>query len=279
MPGFDLHTHTVFSDGTTTPEDNVRVAAALGLEGIGVTDHDTTQPFERALAAAEASSIEVVLGTEFSAELDGFGVHVLGYWVDPGFGPLSDELDRLRDERADRARRIVARFGELGIHITFDRVAELAGGAPIGRPHIASAVVEVGGAATNDEVFDLFLGDGGPANVEKHAVDPVRAVELLVAAGGVAVLAHPGLYADRAGDGGLALDVIEEMADAGLAGIEADHPDHSMAQRDRYRDLAHGLGLEVTGGSDFHGDAKPNRLGSTTTSRSIVERLRGWRRA
>ncbi len=277
MSGFDLHTHTMFSDGTTTPEDNVTLALERGLEGIGVTDHDTTAPFERARAAADGTGLEVVLGTEFSAEHRGRSVHVLGYWVDPGYAPLSDELERLRDERTDRARRIVARFNELDIAITFARVQEIAGGAPIGRPHIAQAVVESGACADNREVFDRYLADGGPAYVEKHAVDPVRAVELLVAAGGVTVLAHPGLYGDD--DAGLDEDVVEAMAAVGLAGIEADHPDHPDGQRRRYRDLAGRLGLQVTAGSDYHGEAKTNELGSATTSREVVERLRTWRRA
>lgn len=277
MSGFDLHTHTMFSDGTTTPEDNVTLALERGLEGIGVTDHDTTAPFERARAAADGTGLEVVLGTEFSAEHRGRSVHVLGYWVDPGYAPLSDELERLRDERTDRARRIVARFNELDIAITFARVQEIAGGAPIGRPHIAQAVVESGACADNREVFDRYLADGGPAYVEKHAVDPVRAVELLVAAGGVTVLAHPGLYGDD--DAGLDEDVVEAMAAVGLAGIEADHPDQPDAQRRRYRDLAGRLGLQVTAGSDYHGEAKTNELGSATTSREVVERLRTWRRA
>ncbi len=272
--GFDLHTHTTCSDGTTTPERNVADALELGLEGLGVTDHDTTEGFERARRAADGTPLELVLGTEFSAELDGASVHVLGYWIDPGYGPLIDELDRLRDERTDRARRIVERFHALDVPITFDRVAELAGEAPIGRPHIAKAVVEVGAAADVREVFDRYLADGGPAYVEKHAVTPRRAIELLVAAGGVAVLAHPGLYGP--GDEGLDATVIERMAAAGLAGIEADHPDHDDEQRRAYRDLAAGLKLEVTAGSDYHGEAKENRLGSATTPREVVERLRGW---
>ena len=279
MAGFDLHTHTTFSDGTTTPEDNVRDALALGLDGLGITDHDTTAPFERARRAADGTGLEVVLGTEFSAEHEGRSVHVLGFWIDPGFAPLADELDRLRDERLDRARRIVERFQALDVPVRFERVEELAGNAPIGRPHIAKAVVETGAVKTTREVFDQYLADGGPAYVEKHAVSPVRAVELLVAACGVTVLAHPGLYGARDSDEGTPDELVEAMVAAGLAGIEADHPDPSEAHRTRDRDLAEGLGLAVTAGSDFHGDAKTNRLGSATTPRDVVEELRGWRRA
>jgi 3',5'-nucleoside bisphosphate phosphatase len=279
VPGYDLHTHTTFSDGTTTPEENVRDALACGLEGLGVTDHDTTDPFERARAAADGTALELVLGTEFSAELDGHSVHVLGYWVDPGFAPLADELDRLRNEREHRARAIVERFHGLGVEVSFERVVELAGGAPIGRPHIAEAVVETGAASEQREVFDTWLADGGPAYVEKHAVDPARAVELLVASGGVAVLAHPALYGPRDGEAGIPEEVIERMVAAGLAGIEADHPDHTDEQRARYRDLATALRLEVTAGSDYHGAGRPNRLGCATTPLDVVERLRSWRRA
>lgn len=288
--GYDLHTHSTYSDGTTSVEANVRDALAVGLEGLGVTDHDTTAPFDDAFAAADGTGLEIVPGTEFSAELDGFSVHVLGYWIDPGHADLVDELARLRNEREDRARAIVDKFVGLGIDLDFERVRQLAGDAPIGRPHIAQAVVEIGAAPDLRMVFDTWLADGGPAYVEKHAVSPVRAVELLTAAGGVAVLAHPGLYgvavepgrgAD-AGDGralgpGLTDEAVEAMAAAGLAGIEADHPDHTGDHRRRYHDLARALGLEVTAGSDYHGEGKDNPLGSATTPREVVERLRGRR--
>ncbi len=277
MAGYDLHTHSTYSDGVTTIEENVAAAAALGLEGIGITDHDTTAPFAVARAAAAAAGIEAVLGTEFSAEEAGISVHVLGYWVDPAHPPLAEELDRLRDERTDRARRIVARFQALGIPVSFDRVVALAGAAPIGRPHVAAAVVELGAAADLREVFDRYLADGGPAYVEKHAVAPERAVELLVAAGGVAVLAHPGLYGDRSGASGLPVAVVERMVAAGLAGIEAHHPDHTEEQRQHFAAVAAELDLVVTAGSDHHGRGAEDRLGRATTAREQVEALRGWR--
>ena len=281
MSGYDLHTHTVFSDGTTTPEENVRDAVELGLEGLAVTDHDTTAPIERARAAADGTGLEIIGGTEFSAELDGRSVHVLGYWVDPSDAPLQREMDRLRNERERRAEAIVERFHALGVEVSMDRVRELAGEAPFGRPHIAQAVVECGAAASTREVFDTWLADDGPAYVPKHAVDPVAAVRLLVAAGGVAVLAHPGLYGSSREDGevGITAETIEAMTAAGLVGIEADHPDHTDGQREHYRGLARALGLEVTAGSDYHGEAKTNLLGSATTSREVVERLAARRPA
>jgi 3',5'-nucleoside bisphosphate phosphatase len=277
LPGYDLHTHSDASDGTTPIEANIADAVALGLDGLAVTDHDTTAPFARAVAVAEDTDLEVILGTEFSAELDGRSLHVLGYWVDPVHAPLVGEMDRLRNERRRRAERIVANLNDLDVPVTYARVEELAAGAPIGRPHIAQAVVETGAAADIREVFDTWLADGGPADVPKHAVDPVRAVELLREAGGVAVLAHPGLFGVRDGLTGVDEEVVEVMVEAGLVGIEADHPDHTDEVRNRYRDLAKGLGLEVTAGSDYHGEAKTNQLGCATTSREVVEALRDHR--
>ncbi|MEX2324620.1 MAG: PHP domain-containing protein [Nitriliruptoraceae bacterium] len=278
MTAYDMHTHSTFSDGTTTIEENVRDAAALGLAGIAVTDHDTVEPFDLAIAAGDAAGIEIVVGTEFSAELDGLSVHLLGYWVAADDPELTGELYRLRNERTERARLIVGKFVELGIGITFERVQQIAGAAPIGRPHVAQAVIEAGAARTVDEVFERYLADGRPANVRKHAVDPIRGVELLTGAGGVAVLAHPGLYGDRDGHGGIPADVVEAMAQAGLSGIEADHPDHTDGHRRTFRDLAKALGLEVTAGSDYHGTTKTNRLGSTTTDAHVVDRLRAHAR-
>jgi predicted metal-dependent phosphoesterase TrpH len=296
VPGYDLHTHTTFSDGTTSPERNVELAVERGLEGLGVTDHDTAATWDRAAAAAEGTGLEIVPGAELSAELDGYSVHVLGYWFDRTDPALAAEMDRIANERARRAEEIVLRFNGLGIGVTMQRVRELAGDAPIGRPHLAAAVVETGAAGEASEVFDRWLHDGGPAYVPKYAVTPERCVELVVDAGGVAVLAHPGLYGAPRAAGrddppfagkdmsraqerprpGVGLDAaaIEPMVAAGLAGIEADHPDHDDQQRRRYRDLAAAHGLVVTAGSDFHGDRKDLDLGQATTPRGRFEELR-----
>lgn len=275
---YDLHTHTTFSDGTTSPEDNVRLAVDAGLTGLGVTDHDTTAPWDHARKAAEGTALEIVPGAELSAELDGYSVHVLGYWFDPRDPDLSAEMDRVFNERDRRAEDIVARFREeLDIPVRIDRVREIADGAPVGRPHIATAVIETGAAEDVSEVFDRWLHDGGPAYVPKYAVEPSRCVELIVAAGGVAVLAHPGLYGpsdDGRSGTGIDDDVIGKMAAAGLAGIEVDHPDHGTVHRERYRALARDVGLVVTAGSDFHGDRKDLRIGQATTATDSVDALR-----
>jgi predicted metal-dependent phosphoesterase TrpH len=278
MPGYDLHTHTTHSDGTTSVAHNVRLAVELGLEGLGVTDHDTTSPFDEAFAAADGTGLVIVPGVEFSAELDGSSVHVLGYWVDPADEPLQTEMDRLRNERERRAEEIVEKFHGLDVPVSITRVRELAGEAPIGRPHIARAVVETGAVASVQEVFDVYLADDGPAYVPKYAVDPVRAVELLLGAGGVAVVAHPGLFGARDQDEpGLSAAVIEAMVAAGMTGIEADHPDHTDENRSLYRDMARAHGLVVTAGSDYHGTAKDLQLGQATTTAAAVAALRATR--
>lgn len=269
---YDLHTHTVLSDGTTTPEENVAMALELGLTGLAVTDHDTTEPWARAIAAAEGTDLEIIPGVEFSAELDAVSVHVLGYWIDGDNEALQREMDRLRNERERRAEEIVEKFVGLGVDVSMDRVRELAGAAPIGRPHIARAVVELGAAKDVTEVFNTWLSDDGPAYVPKYAVDPVAAVRLLVEAGGAAVLAHPGLYGRE--DQGIASDVVEQMVEAGLVGIEADHPHHSPEARDHYRDLARALDLVVTAGSDFHGASKDLLLGQTGSDADVIVQLR-----
>lgn len=254
MGGIDLHTHSSRSDGTLPPAEVVRLAALTGLEVVGLTDHDTTAGVPEAEAAGAELGIEVVPGIELSAEYEGRSVHVLAYWADPAEPELRAELERLRDERLGRAVGMIDKLRELGIAISLERVREIAGGGPIVRPHIAQALVEVGAVASEQEAFDRYIADGGPAYVEKHALHPVDAVRLVLRAGGVCVLAHPGLWDDRSGGSGVPEEVIEAMAAAGMQGLEVEHPDHEPEDRERFRRLAARLRLVPTGGSDFHGE-------------------------
>jgi predicted metal-dependent phosphoesterase TrpH len=274
---FDLHTHSVCSDGHHTPSEVVAMAHAAGLAGLALTDHDTGAGIAEAIAAGQERGLEVVPGTEFSAELGGRSVHVLAYWHDHTEPVLAAELDRLRDSRTDRARRMVENFGRLGIPISFERIVEIAAGAPIGRPHIAQAVVETGACADEREVFDRYLADGGPADAPKHAVDPVRAVELLRGAGGVVVLAHPALFGARDGGDEIPETTLADMVAAGLAGVEARHPAHTAGAVDRWTELARRHGLVVTAGSDFHGGERDGAVGAAVTGREDLERLRSLR--
>jgi predicted metal-dependent phosphoesterase TrpH len=272
----DLHAHTTFSDGTFTPEELVDLGWQRRLTVLAVTDHDSTEGLGRAFAAAEGTGLEIVPGVEFSTVRDEHGIHVLAYWPDLHGRPFQDELRRLREDRFIRGERMVRKLQELGYPIAFERVREISEGKNIIRPHIAQALVEAGVVPTIEDAFtpDL-IKDGGRAYVEKHALDPTAALRLIRDAGGVVVVAHPGLFREGLG---VADELIEELADAGLDGIEAAHPDHPPEAEARYRDMARRLGLVATGSSDCHGTRyDPVRLGSVTTDPDQFARLKARR--
>jgi 3',5'-nucleoside bisphosphate phosphatase len=269
----DLHAHTIYSDGTFTPTESVRLALERGLTALSISDHDSTEGVAEARQAAEGTGLEIVPGVEFSTAHDGHGVHVLCYWMDLENEEFQSELRRLREDRWSRGQRMVRRLQELGHPITFERVQEIAEGKNIGRPHVAQALVEAGVIATIDEAFTPeLIKAGGRAYVEKHALDPIDALALFKRAGGLAVVAHPGLWRERLG---VTDELIERMAEAGLDGIEAGHPDHEPEQERRYRVMARRLGLVATGSSDCHGTLfDPVRLGSVTTDPEEFARLK-----
>jgi len=272
MPRIDLHTHSNRSDGTFEPAEVVRLAAERALDVVALTDHDTTDGLAEALATGSVVGMEVVPGVEFSAEFDGRSVHVLCYWMDPVDAALQLELRRLREDRFRRGELMVDKLRDLGLPVEFERVRAIAGDATIVRPHIAQAMVEAGFVATEKEAFERYIGDGGPAHVAKHALDPVDAVVLIDGAGGVCALAHPGMWGDQSS---VPVELIERMAAAGMRGIEVDHPDHSPEMRERYRTLAGELGLIATGGSDCHGTRyDPLRLGTSLCDPEAFAALR-----
>jgi predicted metal-dependent phosphoesterase TrpH len=270
MRGYDLHTHSTFSDGTATPAENVRLAIERGLEGLAVTDHDTSDGVPEARAEA-GDDLRIVPGLELSAEHDGASLHVLGYWVDLDHPGLRDELRRLHDTRFRRGELIVEKLQALGYDLSFEQVRAIAGDDLIARPHIAQAMVEAGIVATEKEAFDRYISDDGPAYVPKHALAPVDALALIRDAGGACVLAHPGMWR---GSEAVPEELIEAMADGGMAGLEVDHPDHDEAQRVHYGSIAARLGLVRTGASDCHGARYDFRLGSETTPAELVDELR-----
>jgi hypothetical protein len=268
----DLHTHTVYSDGTFTPAETVALALERGLETISISDHDSTEGLGEAFQAAAGTGLEVVPGVELSTVREGHGMHVLAYWADAD-EEFQQELSRLRDDRFWRGQQMVRKLNELGHPISFERVQEIARGKNIVRPHIAQALVEAGVVETVEDAFtDDLIKDGGLAYEEKHALDPVEAIGLIKRAGGVAVVAHPGLHREGLG---VPDEVLEEMIEAGLDGIECDHPDHEPEVAERYRALARERGLVVTGSSDCHGTRyDPVRLGSVTTDPQEFAKLR-----
>ncbi len=267
----DLHTHSSCSDGTDTPTELVEVAKDAGLDVIAITDHDTTAGWDEAARAAERFGVTVVPGAELSCRLGGVQIHMLAYGFDRSEPEFAQERNLLRDDRERRARLIVQRCRELGAPITWEQVARIAGAAAIARPHVASALVEAGVVPTVDAAFSSdWLADGGRAYVDKYALDPYRALELVHATGGVTVFAHP-----AAGKRGQIVtdDQIADLARAGLGGVEVDHVDHDEAARERIRGLAAELGLVATGASDYHGARKTVRIGQETTSPAAYEAL------
>ncbi len=267
----DLHAHSTASDGTQPPALVVESARAAGLEVVALTDHDTTSGWDEAADAAVAHGVAFVRGIEISCERDGTSVHLLGYLTDPANPALSEELAQARGSRVHRLERMVELMAADGIPVTYAEVmAQVPPGATEGRPHIADALVHSGVVADRDEAFSRWLGNDSPYYVRHYAPDPVRAVQLVVAAGGVAVHAHP---FTRARGRTTPDSLIEEMAAAGLTGVEVDHRDHDEVARRRGRTLAGRLGLLVTGSSDYHGSGKLNQLGENTTHPDVLAEI------
>ncbi len=219
----DLHSHSSVSDGTEPPAVVIRRAAEAGLDVIALTDHDTVAGHREAAGALPAG-LTLLPGMELSCRLDGHSVHLLAYLFDPENDALAGEMAEIRESRLFRARAMVDKLAALGVPVTWEQVSEIAGGGVVGRPHIARAMIEAGVVASIDEAFTPeWIGPGGRAHVTRYALDPVKAIRLIRAAGGVSVLAHP----RGAGRGWQIPDgVIADLARAGLTGIEVNHPQH-----------------------------------------------------
>jgi predicted metal-dependent phosphoesterase TrpH len=264
MPArIDLHTHSTASDGTDTPAQLVAAAAAAGLDVVALTDHDTTRGWAEAAAALPAG-LSLVRGAEFSCVLGGIPIHLLGYLFDPAHPAIVAEQARLRAARHDRLLAMTGKIADAGYPVDVDAVlALLPDGASAGRPHLARALVGAGVVGSVDEAFARLLYTGSPFYVEKVDTPAVTAVEMVRAAGGVAVFAHP--LARRRGR---VVDerAVAELAAAGLAGLEVDHPDHTPDDRGLLRRLAAELDLLVTGSSDYHGTNKTTAIGAETTA-------------
>lgn len=250
----DLHTHSTCSDGTDAPAELMRNAAAARLDVIALTDHDTVEGWAEA-AASRPPTVTLVPGAEISCAARGRSVHLLAYLFDPHEPEFAEERRKLATDRVRRAQAIVERLEALGVPITWEQVEQAASRGTIGRPHIARALVDLGVVPSVSSAFTpRWLARGGRAYVEKYALEPGYAVELVRRAGGVAVLAHP-----MSGDGHRPVEdpeLIERLAGLGLAGIEVDHPHHDDAARAHLRLVAAGLGLVATGSSDYHGANK-----------------------
>jgi len=266
----DLHAHSNASDGTDSPADLVRSAAAAGLEVIALTDHDTTRGWAEASETLPAG-MRLVLGAEISCAHDGVSLHLLAYLFDPAHQGLAEQMEMAFDDRVPRAKAIIGKLADAGYPVSWqDIVDRVEPGATVGRPHIADVLVAKGVVPDRNAAFTELLHNDGPFFVDHYYVDPVQAVQLVRDAGGVPVFAHP-----AASHRGETVDdsVIEELAAAGLAGLEVDHRDNPPEARERLRAMAADLGLLVTGASDYHGSGKPNLLGENTTDPEVLEAL------
>ena len=253
MSFIDLHTHTTASDGTASPAELVAMAASKGLAAVAVTDHDTLAGLPEARAAGAEHGVEVIAGVELSVADERGSIHLVGLFLPDAPGPLAERLDWLRERRHDRNKRILEKLAVLGVPLQYESVTALAQGA-VGRPHIAQALLAMGAVTSFKEAFTRFLGAYGKAYVPKDKLALPEAIELLHAEGGLAVLAHPYLL----GLSGPALaETVGRYRDAGLDAIEAFYTEHSQYQTLEYLALARKLGLAVSGGSDYHGAAKP----------------------
>lgn len=271
-PRIDLHTHSRCSDGTSTVDELIAEARAAGLDVIGLTDHDTTAGWTDAAAAARREGVTVIPGIEVSTEHEGRSVHVLALLADPDPDTeLAQEIGRAHRSRLTRAHAMVERLAQ-DFPITWEDVqAQVAGTeTTVGRPHIADALVARGVCPDRSTAFADILGSSGPYYVRHYAPTPEVAIRAVVAAGGVAVAAHP---ASGVRDGAVPISLLESMVAAGLAGIEVDHREHDAAAREELDAFARSHGLVRTGGSDYHGAGKPNRLGENTTSPQALDRL------
>jgi len=263
----DLHLHTVFSDGTYTPQELISQSVKNGLSAVAVVDHDTVLGIEPTIKIAKTGNIEVLAGIELSAEYDGLEVHILGYLIDYKREKLIDKLEFLKKNRIERIYKIVERLKNMGIVLEAESVFDIARGGTVGRLHVARAMVKVGLIGSIAEAFRKYIGDKCPAYVCDFRFSPIEAIRLIKEVGGIPVLAHPYILNRD--------DLILEFVDCGLMGLEVYYPEHTQAMINFYLGLAKKYNLLVTGGSDCHGNAKPQvKLGSVKIPYELVEKLK-----
>lgn len=266
----DLHTHSTVSDGTESPARVMQQAAAAGLWGVALTDHDATSGWAEAAAAVPETGVVLIPGMELSTREGFLSVHLLGYLIDPLDVALLAETAHIRESRLTRAEEIVRRIGR-DYALTWDDVlAQTTEGTTIGRPHIADALVARGHVATRSAAFAGILDPSAGYAQPHYAPDPLTGVRLIREAGGVPVLAHPGT---RGVERVVPEQRLRRLVDAGLFGLEIDHPENREDAKPRLRALAREFGLVVTGSSDYHGAGKPNVLGECRTAPDVVERI------
>jgi predicted metal-dependent phosphoesterase TrpH len=266
----DLHTHSSVSDGTETPRQLVAAALAAGLGTVALTDHDSTAGWQVARDAASGTGLTLIPGMELSTNYGPASVHMLAYLFDPLDPTIIAETARIRDGRLHRAERIVERIAK-DYGITWaDVLAQSTDGGTIGRPHIADALVAHGDVSDRSAAFQSILHWRSGYYEKYYAPSPLDGVRMIVAAGGVPVLAHPATHGRYRV---IEEHAIKELVDAGLFGLEIHHRDNTEDGKIRLFELARKFGLVVTGSSDYHGEGKPNRLGENTTEPAVLEKI------
>lgn len=264
----DLHTHSTSSDGTDSPTELVNKAISKKIDVLALTDHDTTRGWDEArhslLSHPSQTSMQLVQGAEISCQdAEGISIHMLGYMFDTEFQPLLEVLERTRENRVSRMERIIARLNEAGIEISLEDVhAQRKGDATLGRPHLADALVARGHVASRDEAFAALLHNKSKFYINHYSPSPTEVIRLIKSAGGVAVIAHP-LASQRGRT--IKIDLMEQLVEAGLDGIEIYHRDHSDDEKVQLLQIAKENDLIVTGSSDYHGTGKQNQLAEFTT--------------
>ena len=256
----DLHTHSIYSDGTATPAELIRMASSRGLRGFSLTDHDTVDGVQEAMRAGEELDIDILTGIEISTLHCGYSLHILGYGIDPDNTRFLHRLKKLQQGRKERNKKILEKLAAMGINISSDELARRAGAGQTGRPHIAAILMNRGYVRTMREAFTLYLGRNKPAWQGRFTYTAAETIEMLHEAGGIAVFAHPGQL-----DSGMKIQpqIIRELTNLKLDGLEIFYPGHTRKIRNQLKTLAKKYNLLATGGSDYHGGNRAGHLAGT----------------
>jgi len=273
MPGsimngkVDLHMHTMHSDGSNSPAEIVRLAKKNGLDTISITDHDSLNGFSEAFNEGKKLGVEVIPGVEISSDIGDHEVHILGYFMEPDNEELERYLVFFRGERYKRAIRIVDKLRTLGFNITIEDILQEAQNSAIGRPHIAQALLHGGFINSYYEAFNKYIGNGCPAHEKKVHISPQSAFKIITDAGGLSFIAHPGYMPEN---------ILKELIEEGVDGLEVVHPSHSINQVKYYRGIANEFFLLESGGSDFHGGKREDEknFGKFTVTNLAVDAMR-----
>jgi 3',5'-nucleoside bisphosphate phosphatase len=267
---YDLHVHSTASDGTTSPEKILQMAAEMGLPGIALTDHDTLAGLAPAeeYRAAQGLELKFIPGIELNTDSGESELHILGYFVQYLHSPIQKHLAQIKIARYERAAKMVDRLRSMGLNISLEQVQGISQGDLIGRPHVAMALMQKRYVFSIQEAFQKYIGRGRPGYVPRYKFLPEEAIELIHKAGGVSILAHPGLIKEQ--------EKVQDIIKMGIEGLEVYYPEHSEKQVGDYFHLAREHNLLITGGSDFHGNenqGKRGRLGCTGLNQDLYAEL------